>query len=124
MFELMDFLLSQSPLELNEEQVLAIWDATVQDALTFSARDIAYDWFRTSTRNVEKPFPSFNDAVTKSLFLNKIPTLHFPSLSPCGAALIDHLFKYLNSCNNDMPLIIVDDIFTGMPQWSSCSISR
>jgi len=39
----MDFLLSQSPLELNEEQVFAIWDATVVQALTLSSRDIAYD---------------------------------------------------------------------------------
>eukprot|EP00124_Ichthyophonus_hoferi_P002249 Ihof_evm1s146 gene=Ihof_evmTU1s146 len=106
----LEFLLTQTPLVLHQEQVDKLWQLCMTETFTAQETWTFFSWCEhlmvgQSSGDQNYPdFTAFEDLVTEHLFVNKMKELEFDEINATSYRLFERFFYHVNAKKNKLAI--------------------
>ncbi|EGC34643.1 hypothetical protein DICPUDRAFT_34644 [Dictyostelium purpureum] len=94
--DFLEFILSQSNLMLNIQQVDILWDSFIANALTPEERELCFLWLKNTKISGSAYRSTIPENVIRHLFLNKMPNMDWSHLGPASYSVFERFFFFVN----------------------------
>ncbi|KYQ94124.1 hypothetical protein DLAC_04405 [Tieghemostelium lacteum] len=122
--DFLEFIISQSNLMLNHQQVDILWDSFVTMALTQEERETYFIWLKNTKLSTSNSKTTIPESVIKHLFMEKMSSLDWSHLGPSSYSVFERFFFFINERSGKIKKIqqsifnTGDGLFGGSNQFS------